>query len=285
MRVAQAGVSAEIDPYGRRVRELPPNGWASFAVEVRRNAPPGAAEALALLALFAAGGVFGQLCAVAIERRIRIMRLSIVSTLAFIALLTASVAGAQEAVATLHLDGLSYVSFQDRRVVALPAGSTLRFRFGRPTGGSVPFSIAPADVSIPPIDLGGGAALTYRLAGPASGSVTRGSDGKPIVRLSASISATLSGTTNDGTKTYALQLTTETATAASADGTGSIAIQGMRLVESAGYVQLVGAVTNHVHAYPEPRAAVAAVLSGSFDLLPPLRSPAAPGSPAPRRRR
>jgi hypothetical protein len=45
----------------------------------------------------------------------------------------------------------------------------------------------------------------------------------------------------------------------------------MRLVESARYVQLVGATSNKPDAFPEPGTAVTAVLSGTFDRLPALR--------------
>jgi hypothetical protein len=51
-------------------------------------------------------------------------------------------------------------------------------------------------------------------------------------------------------------------------GTGTLGVDGLRLVESARYAQIVGATTNRANAFPEPGAAVYTVLSGSFDRVP-----------------
>ena len=67
---------------------------------------------------------------------------------------------------------------------------------------------------------------------------------------------------------YAISFTTEGAAASDAQRTHSVAVNGIRLVESGRYAQIVGATTNPENAYPEPGAAVYTVLSGSFDRVP-----------------
>lgn len=175
---------------------------------------------------------------------------------------------AQETTATLHLDGLSYVSFGGGENYGLPSGSTIRFRFGRPMAGSIPFTIAASDVSISPIDLGEGATLTYGISGPAVGSLRSEKDGTATMAFTATVVATLDGTDNNGSKTYPVQFTTELATAKNAGGAVTAEVTGMRLVESARSVQLVGAATNRQDAFPAPGAGVMALLSGTFDRLP-----------------
>ena len=75
-----------------------------------------------------------------------------------------------ETVGTLTLDSLSFVSFQDQQVLPLASGSTLAIRFGDAApDGSIPFTLSPSDVQIPPIPLPGGDRLIYKLTSPASG--------------------------------------------------------------------------------------------------------------------
>lgn len=172
-----------------------------------------------------------------------------------------------ETVGTLTLDSLSYVSFQDQQVLSL-AGGTIRFHFGETqSDGSVPFSIAPGDVSIPDISLSGGQILRYALAAGASGSLHPSTTGQTVA-LNASITATLiEGEGEDeGTYTYAVPFTTETASASS--GGQTVSVTGVRIVPQARYVQLVGATVNKPDAVPQPGTAVYTVLSGSFDQLP-----------------
>ena len=192
------------------------------------------------------------------------MKRLVLVTLMMAAVLSSSRARA-ETVGTLTLDALSYVSFQDQQVLSL-AGGTIRFHFGEPqSDGSVPFSIAPGDVSIPDISLSGGQILRYALASGASGSLHPSATGQTVA-LNASITATLIEGEGEGTSTYAVPFTTETASASS-DGQ-TVSVTGVRIVPQARYVQLVGATVNKPDAVPQPGTAVYTVLSGSFDQLP-----------------
>jgi hypothetical protein len=178
-------------------------------------------------------------------------------------------AAAEETVGTLTLDGLSYISFQDEQVLVLEPGSTIRFHFGTPgADGAVPFTIAPGDLAIPPIPVPGtDQTLQYGLAAPVSGTLTETSEGRRI-EFTAPVTATLAGPRGSGTFTYTIPFSTESASAASRDGTASVSVSGMRLVEGAWYVQLVGATVNRENAVPKPGTAVYSVLSGRFDRVP-----------------
>jgi apolipoprotein N-acyltransferase len=272
VRVSDGGGTAAVDPYGRLIGEIEFEHPGGLPVRLAPAPVRDGRERLAVLGILLLGGTFGWLVGSTILERRRVMRMlraAFVGSLLLVASATSS--GAQGVVATLHLDGLSFVSFEGKQAYALPPGSTIRFRFGSRVLDTVPFTIQPADVSIEPIDVGDGATLRYGLASAASGSLTRTKDGQPIMRFAATISATLGGENGGGTKTYALEFTTEGTSARSADGRVTAEIQGMRLVEGARYVQLVGAVTNKSDAFPAPGTAVTAALSGTFDGLPSLR--------------
>jgi hypothetical protein len=172
-----------------------------------------------------------------------------------------------DTVGTLTLDSLSFVSFQDEQVLPIPAGARLKFHFGEPSSnGSVSFTIAPADVEIPAIELGPDQTLTYGLAGSASGTMSTTASGRRM-----SFSATIAATPNEGeTFHYAMPFTTESTEATNLAGNVTVEITGMRLVEGVWYVQLVGATVNKENAFPKPGAAVYTVLSGQFDQLPEL---------------
>jgi hypothetical protein len=171
-------------------------------------------------------------------------------------------------IGTLTLDGLSFISFGDREVLSIPSGSTIRFHFGKPSGGDVPFTISPDDVSIAPIPVPSqDGTLLYTLALPASGWL-RGSPDGLKVEFAASIRATLLAPEGGGTLSYSMPFTTESLVARSLEGDVEIAARGARLVKAARYVQLVGVAANRANARPEPGAAVYTVLSGSFDRLP-----------------
>jgi hypothetical protein len=176
---------------------------------------------------------------------------------------------AEPTVGTLALDGLSFVSFQDQEVLSIPAGSTLRFHFGAPASdGSIPFTLGPEDVAIEPIPMPGSAGtLRYTLAGSTSGWIRPTPSGRRI-DFTASVAASLESPDGGGTFTYVLPFTTESAEASNAPGTTTVEATGMRLVEGAWYVQLVGATTNRTNAFPKPGAAIYTVLSGRFDRLP-----------------
>jgi hypothetical protein len=178
-------------------------------------------------------------------------------------------ASAEETTGTLTLDGLSFISFGDRQVLALPAGSTVRFRFGSPTpSGSIPFTIRPEDVSIAPVALvSSTGTLRYSIASPASGSMTSTANGRQI-SFSATVRATVDSPEANGSFDYAIPFTTETTSASNLSGSETETVSGMRLVNGAWYGQIVGATTNKSEAFPEPGTAVYTVLSGSFDQVP-----------------
>jgi len=185
-----------------------------------------------------------------------------------VALLAMTSSARSEVVATLTLDGLSFVSFSDLESVPLPAGSTLKLRFGRPDAdGSVPFTIAPGDVSISPISLGGGQTLAYTIASAASGTMRRTDAGRKL-EFTARVRAAVSGGASPGSREYTVRFTTEGATASDFRQTKQVSVRGSRVVEGVGYMQLVGAATNAESAYPGPGAAVYTVLSGRLDRMP-----------------
>jgi hypothetical protein len=183
------------------------------------------------------------------------------------ALLFASPA-ASETVGTFTLDSLSYVSFGDDEILYLPAGSTLRFRFGAPAAdGSTPYTIEPGDVAIGDVAVPSGGVLRYGMASPASGAIRKTTAGVRI-DFTATVRATLERGGDTGSFEYAIPFTTEGAAASNRARTESLEVSGMRLVEGAWYGQIVGATTNKDNAFPEPGAAVYTVLSGSFDRVP-----------------
>jgi len=191
-------------------------------------------------------------------------RTQLAAALILVAVVPASRARA-ETVGTLTLDSLSYVSFQDEQVLSL-AGATIRFHFGAvQLDGSIPFKIAPDDVSIPEISLSGDRTLRYGLASATSG-LLRPSPTGQILEFNASVTATLTEGKDEGTFTYTVPFSTESATATS--GTKSVHVTGARIVPAARYTQIVGATVNKPNAVPKPGTAVYTVLSGSFDQLP-----------------
>jgi hypothetical protein len=188
----------------------------------------------------------------------------------FAALAIAQVASAEDTVSTLTLDGLSFVSFGDERVFALPSGSTIRFQFSPPAAdGSRSFSIPPDGVSIAPIELGGDeGTLRYSLATLAAGSMRATAEGGRRMDFTASVNATRATAEGEGSYSYTVPFTTESVEARSLSGDVEIEVQGLRLVEGVWYVQLVGGVSNRADAVPEAGAAVYTVLSGTFDQIP-----------------
>jgi hypothetical protein len=171
---------------------------------------------------------------------------------------------------TLALDGLSFVSFDGEQNLPIPAGSSIRFRFGDIASGQASFTIDPADVVIAPIPLGeDGAVLHYRLRASATGTV-RKIDGTPKLEFAAEIEAATTNGSGSAANSYSLLFTTETATATSLDQSEQIEVDGMRVIPGPNYVQLVGGATNKPDAFPQPGSAVYCVLSGSFDWFPNL---------------
>ncbi len=186
-----------------------------------------------------------------------------------VALVSPSGAKAEKLVGTLALDALSYVSFQDEEILAFPSGSTIRFHFGEAAAdGTIPFTLSPEDVSIGPIALTG--TLKYGLVAPASGTMRATADGRQI-EFTASVAATRDSPTGGGTLTYTIHFSTESASSPNADGTRSVSVSGMRMVEGPKHVQIVGATVNRDDAFPKPGAAVYTVLSGQFDQVPATR--------------
>lgn len=182
-------------------------------------------------------------------------------------------ATAAELVATLALDGLSFVSFQDQEVYSIPSGGTIKFHFASlDREGSIPVSVGPADVAVGPLTIRGGeGSMLFELVGPAIGSVRLGPDGDLILELGAKVRVTLTHPEQGGSKEIGVHFSTETKEAVSFDGEEKITVSGMRADPAARGIQLVGTSTNAANDYPGPGAAVYVVLSGAFDQLPALK--------------
>lgn len=186
--------------------------------------------------------------------------------LAFLLSVFTAHASADE-IATLSLDGLSFVSFDGSRNFSIPAGS-IKLHFGEPNNGAVPFTISTGDTAIEPIPAGeDGGVIHYRLVSNTSGLMRQTSEGLRL-EFHASIEARMEAPGGGGSHVYELVFTTETAGASDVTQTEAVEVDGMRVVPGPNYVQLVGAATNRPDAFPAPGAAVYAVLSGSFDKLP-----------------
>jgi len=168
---------------------------------------------------------------------------------------------------TLSLDSLSFVSFQDERVVSL-AGGAITFHFGaaKPDG-SIPFSIGPGDVSMPDIPLSTGQTLHYSLGSGTFGRLLPSASGQ-IVEFSATVIATVTGgdESQSGSLTYSVPFTTETVSTSSKGK--SVEVTGARIAPGVRYTQLVGATANKADTEPTPGSVVYTVLSGTFDRLP-----------------
>jgi apolipoprotein N-acyltransferase len=271
VRAALHGPSVVLNPYGRPLTSLPAGREGVLDVEVRRAVPPGWRERLALVLLLASSSGLGWLAASSLRRRFIVRRPATAALLATVALLSSSPPSrAEDVLATLTLDALSFVSFGNREVLAIPAGSTLRFRFGAASkDGSVPFTIAASDVALSSIPLPSQEGkVAYGLVGAASGVLRKGEDAQLVIEFEGTIAARLDEVEGGGTNTYPVRFTTEHVEAKASDGKTTLEVDGMRGVPGARYVQLVAGTTNKTNAAIEPGAAVYSVLSGTFDRLP-----------------
>jgi len=180
-------------------------------------------------------------------------------------------APAEETVGTLTLDGFSFISFGNEEILPIPSGSTIRFRFEEPAAdGSARFRIEPEDVSISPISTSRGT-LEYGMGAEASGTMRPTKEGR-VIRFTAEITARLvEANGRSGLMVYTVPFSTESASSKNLAGTDSVSVKGMRMLEDARYVRLVGATVNRGNAYPKPGAAVYTMLSGSFDRVPEAR--------------
>jgi hypothetical protein len=180
------------------------------------------------------------------------------------------VAANESTTGTLALDGLSFVSFSDEDVYSIPAGATMRFRFGTPAGGEVPIVVEPQDLNVGELRLrSGGGLMQLGLVRRAVGRAFRSSDGSLAIELDALVSVIVKHPEYGGARTVRLHLTTEAAQATGTDGLGARSLSGMRLASGSRGIQLVGAVANDADTYPAPGAVVLVVLSGAFDAPPP----------------
>jgi hypothetical protein len=186
--------------------------------------------------------------------------------LAAVALATGSATRAQERTGTLTLDSLSYLSFDDEEFVPIPAGTRIRFRFGEADErGSVPFTIAREDLSLPQLALSNRRSLSVGLSAPGEGSVRRAPNRALVVELHALVETRLDRQAEAGV--HSLRFTTETALARNLARTRTLRVSGMRLDASTRAVQLV-ATTTGAREDPKPGAAIYVLLSGTFDAIP-----------------
>lgn len=184
-----------------------------------------------------------------------------------LAVLARDPAIAQEQVGTLALDSSSFVSYSDAADTPIPSGSVVRFHFGTANpDGSIPLTVAPADLTIAPIAVGGGATLRYTLAEPAAGTLRRVGANREI-ELVTKLVATLEPSEGGAPVTYQLRFSTGTEQATNAAQTEIVTVEGTPAAQTTS-VRLVGAATNDPEAFPGPGEAVYGVLSGSFDWLP-----------------
>ncbi len=200
------------------------------------------------------------------------MKLTRAFLLALVATAVSGPAGAEgSGVGTLELDGLSFLSFENIENLAIPAGSTIRFRFDSAVeGGVATFKIRPNDVEVAAIPLPGGEGeILYSLAEQSTGTLRQGEDGY-IVSFVAKVNATLLHPTSGGTRSHVLHFTTEHAQATGSASQQTVSLDGMQMVPGPRYVQIVGAVPNPEQAHPHPGRAVYTVLSGTFDWVPDL---------------
>ncbi len=184
-----------------------------------------------------------------------------------VGLAAAPPARGEERTATLTLDALSLLSFDDVAFVSIPAGTSLRFRFGEvDERGSVPFTIAREDLSLPPLTLSRRQRLSVGLSVPAEGSVRRAPNRRLIVEFHALVETTLDRGSEPGI--HSLRFTTETASVQDLARTRTLRVSGMRLAEKSRAVQLVATTTAAPDDPLRPGAGIYAVLSGTFDSLP-----------------
>lgn len=197
-------------------------------------------------------------------RRMSVARLlGLASSLA----LGAIEARAQEQIGTLVLDSGAYVSYGESATVQIPAGSSIRFRFGSTNpDGSIAITVQPGDLTVAPIPVGEGNTVEYSLGGTATGTLRRVS-GTRHIELFATLVAALRESAEVPPVAYQLRFTTGVARASNTSQTESVTVEGAPATTFA-HVELVGAATNRPDAFPGPGEAVYAVLSGSFDWLP-----------------
>ncbi len=270
VRVSDGG-SAALDAYGRVIAELPASGSASHLVSLPGGPRRTASESVVLGAVALGGALLGCLTLSAAQRRRSVMsRARAAVRLGVVCFLLASPARGQEQVATLTLDGLSYLSVEGHAAFEIPAGSTIELRFGRATGDSVPFTISPDGVKIAPVRFDENTQLLYSLASASPGTLKRATDGTYQIDLSATVAVTSTGPDGTAYATYPVRLTTERASAPDRQKGGQVEIDGLRVAPASRYVQLVAAATNRGDAMLGAGAAVRSVLSGTFDRLPEL---------------
>lgn len=175
--------------------------------------------------------------------------------------------GGSSHAATLTLDSLSFVSFEDEVTMPIVPGGSIQFDFGAPNAdGSIPFTIQPAGVNLPLVtSYQLNASLQYSLASPATGLFTPSATGRRIT-FTGTFTAQDVTRPAAGTRSYVMSFTTENASARSLDGTAEVNREGFIAPTGANYVQIVGATV--AKSENEHGSAVYLVLSGSFDQLP-----------------
>ena len=179
-------------------------------------------------------------------------------------------ASAADLVGTLTLDANSRISIDASDPLPIPAGSTIRFHFGEPAeDGTVPVSLAPADVQIDPVKLPDGRRMHYTLADAARGTLKRGTGGLTLT-LDATVRVGVAGRMGREVRDYPAFFTTESTIAVNDKRTRLQTLRGQKISESARTVTLVAGATNAGDAAISKGEAVSVVLIGTFDRLPSL---------------
>lgn len=173
-------------------------------------------------------------------------------------------------VSVLTLDSLSHVSFDDRVVVPIPAGGTIRFRcYAHGDGESVALRAHASDFSSLSLSLPSGQGkVELELLRPAKGFMrtTPGGD----LHMEFEIAARVSTEGEKGTRVQErpIRFTTESLETWNATGTKRLDVNGLRVNAGSRVVQLVAKMTAGPEDPPVPGAAVYIVLSGILDRLP-----------------
>lgn len=200
---------------------------------------------------------------------------SFMATLALLATFGLSASGgiaADHFEMTLTLDSLSVVSFDDRVIIPIPSGSTIRMvGYPHQDGASAALRVGASDLSATFLALpNGGGTVRVEFLGPGKGYVRSETDGTLGIALEFAVRLSVRNATGTAVHEMPLRFTTESVEAWNADGTKRYEVSGVRTSPGTRQVQLVAATTAPAHESEKSGAAVYVVLSGRFDRVPPF---------------
>jgi hypothetical protein len=182
---------------------------------------------------------------------------------------------AEPFVATLTLDSVSHVSFDDRVVVPIPGGGSIRMvGYPHEDGRSAGLRVTETDISARSMTLpDGGGTVRVELLRPGTGHLRSQSDGSVAIELEFEVRLSLTNDRGTSVHEMPLRFTTDSVEAWNADGSKRYEVSGLEAKTGSRQVQLVAEATAPATAEAGSGAAVYAVLSGQFDALPSLQAP------------